>query len=106
MLDRKRGSYRKGALTKINSSGIIFWAIAGRSGKSPEALTEENCSNYFGNHCAGGGGGGVIGWGADPPKPNLVKYGQGPFDYDKGEKSAISGSRFEFQESVQLHCNN
>ena len=34
-LPRKRGSYRKGALTKINSSYLIFWALAGFSGKSP-----------------------------------------------------------------------
>ena len=43
LLPRKRGSYRKGALTKINSSGIIFWALAGLSGKSPGALTQEDC---------------------------------------------------------------
>ena len=53
-------SPEKGALTrkwlKINSSGTIFVAIAGLSGKSPGTLTEETCySNHFGNHLAGGG---------------------------------------------------
>ena len=43
----KRGSYRKGALTKINSSGIIFLALAGLSGKSLGALTEETCYRFF-----------------------------------------------------------
>ena len=33
----------KGALTEMHSSGIIFRALAGISGKSPRVLTQENC---------------------------------------------------------------
>ena len=36
----KRGSYWKGSVTKVNSSGIIFGALAGVSAKSPGALIE------------------------------------------------------------------
>ena len=40
----ERGSYQKWTLTEINSSGIVFGALAGTSGMSPWALirTEEN----------------------------------------------------------------
>ena len=48
---------RKGALTKINSSGIIFWALAGLSGKSPGAITEENCFRIILVIISPGGGG-------------------------------------------------
>ena len=42
-LPRKRGSYREGALTETDSSGIIFGARVGMSGKSPGALTDKKC---------------------------------------------------------------
>ena len=48
-LPKKRGSYRKGALTRINSSRFIFGALAGISGKCPGgAYRIKLFSNCFG----------------------------------------------------------
>ena len=53
-LARKRGSYRKGALT-MSCCGIHLGALAGISGKSPSALAESKLlSLRFLLHVAGG----------------------------------------------------
>ena len=65
----KRGSYRKGALTEINSSGIIF-------GVSPGALTGDLLfAEYFGNQFTGGVGGGCGPKVEDEDSPGLEGFG-------------------------------
>ena len=62
-LPKRRGSYWKGALTGINSSGIIFGALAGIPGKSPGELTEnKHCHRIVLVIISPGGGVGHTCW--------------------------------------------